>query len=74
MICDEYLEMLFEAHAFKDPHSRSVKTEGYPSGLQKLTVHGDIFGLSGGLSVSLARIRRCLIFWEGFKRTERKLN
>ena len=25
------------------PHSRSVKTEGFPSGLQKLTVDGGYF-------------------------------
>ena len=56
----------------RGPHSRSVKTEGFPSGLQKLTEYGGIFGLSGGLSVSLTRIRRCLIFWEGLKRTEGK--
>ena len=54
------------------PHSRSVKTEGFPLGLQKLTVHGVFFGLSGGLSVGLTRIRRCLISWAGLKRTEVK--
>ena len=52
----------------KTPHLRSVKTEGFPSGLQTLTVHGGIFGLSGGLSMGLTKI-----FWEGFKRTEGKI-
>ena len=52
----------------KGPHSRSVKPEGFPSGLQKLTVHGGIFGLSCGLK----KIRRYLIFWAGFKHTEGK--